>query len=190
MAVNPATQEDYQLPCGREVELIWARLAEIEAGQADEHELTCPYCTQVRAGLLAVRDATAAAIEDDAQPSAGLTGRIMSAVRADVRRRDLLPLASTGAGPLRVSEQAVAAVLRFAADGVPGVRARRCHVTTTAGPDGTVLLTVDLGVAVSYRAFTADALATVRERVAAAATARIGPPVLRLDLTVTDLYDA
>ena len=189
MAMNPTTQ-DYLLPCGRDVETVWERLSDVEAGYADEHELTCPHCSQARAGLLAVRAATEELISDEAEPSAGLTGRIMSAVRADIRRRDLLPLATSQDGPLRISEQAVAAVLRFAADGVPGVRARRCQVSAAAAANGEVALTVELGIAVSYGAFAADALDVVRERVSAAAASRIGTRVDRLDLTVTDLYDA
>ncbi|HEY1916496.1 MAG TPA: Asp23/Gls24 family envelope stress response protein [Streptosporangiaceae bacterium] len=188
MAMNPATQE-YLLPCGRDVETVWERLADVEAGRADEHELACPHCRQARAGLLAVRAATQELISDDAEPSASLTGRIMSAVRADVRRRDLLPLPTAEPGPLRISEQAVAAVLRFAADGVPGVRARRCRVSV-ADTKGEVALTIELAIAVSYGAFAADALDVVRERVIAAAARRIGIRVDRLDLTVTDLYDA
>jgi hypothetical protein len=227
MAVNQ-TAQDHLLPCGRDVETVWERLAEVEAGRADAHELTCDECGQVRAALIAVRAATTELINDESQPSPGLTGRIMSAVRAEVRRRDLLPLPTTEHGPRRVSEQAVAAVLRFAADGVPGVRARRCRVTATpptppsatqatldtpitpatppsatqaAGPAapgeahgaagaGETLLTVELGIAVSYGAFAADALDVVRARVIAAAEGRIGLRVHRLDLTVTDLYDS
>ena len=78
----------------------------------------------------------------------------------------------------------------FAADGVPGVRARRCQVSAAAAANGEVALTVELGIAVSYGAFAADALDVVRERVSAAAASRIGTRVDRLDLTVTDLYDA
>jgi uncharacterized alkaline shock family protein YloU len=189
MAVNPTVQ-DHLLPCGRDVETVWERLSEVEAGRPDEHELGCAECGHARTALIAVRDATVALIDDAQQPSAGLTGRIMSAVRADVRRRDMLPLPTIEPGPLRVSEQAVAAVLRFAADSVPGVRARRCRVSVSAAGDGELLLAVDLGIAVSYGAFAADALAVVRARVSAAAAARIGLRVSRLDLTVTDLYDA
>jgi hypothetical protein len=189
MAVSPMAQ-DHLLPCGRDVETVWERLAEVEAGRLDEHELTCAECGQARAALIAVRDATTELINDESAPSPGLTGRIMSAVRADVRRRDLLPLPTSQPGPLWVSEQAVAAVLRFAADGVPGVRARRCRVTASAAGDGAALLTVELSIAVSYRAFAANALDLVRARVTAAAEGRIGLHVHRMDLTVTDLYDA
>jgi hypothetical protein len=189
MAVNP-TAQDHLLPCGRDVETVWERLADVEAGRADEHELTCDECRQVRAALIAVRDATAELIDDQPEPSPGLTGRIMSAVRAEVRRRDMLPLPTSQPGPLRVSEQAVAAVLRFAADAVPGVRARRCRVTVSAGDGGELLLTVEMGIAVSYRAFAVDALGLVRTRVSAAASGRVGLRLARLDLTVTDLYDA
>jgi uncharacterized alkaline shock family protein YloU len=163
MAMNPATQ-DYLLPCGRDVETVWERLADVGAGLADEHELACPHCRQARAGLLAVRAATEELISDAAEPSASLTGRI--------------------------SEQAVAVVLRFAADSVPGVRARRCRVSASVAANGEVALTVELAIAVSYGAFAADALDVVRERVNAAAESRIGTRVHRLDLTVTDLYDA
>jgi uncharacterized alkaline shock family protein YloU len=189
MAMNPGTQ-GYLLPCGRDVEMIWERLPEAETGVVDEHELSCPYCGQARIGLAAVRDVAAELARDDAEPSPGLTGRIMSAVRADLRRRELLPLAYTDLGPVRISERAVAAVLRFAADSVAGVRARRCRVKMAVTEDNERTLTVEMGIAVSYRAFAAGALSLVRQRVSAAAASRIGSRVIQLDLTVTDLYDA
>jgi hypothetical protein len=185
MAMNE-TAQGYALPCGRDVDTVWDRLTE---GDADEHDLTCPHCRQARESLQALREATRELILDDSEPSRELTGRIMSAVRAEIRRHDLLPLPASDLGPIRVSEQAVAAVLRFAADGVEGVRARHCRVSTGTDEGGNVLLEVDLAIAVSYRGFAGDALILVRERVETAATARIGLRLRRLDLTVLDFYD-
>jgi hypothetical protein len=200
MAVNPETQ-GYLLPCGRDVETVWERLADGEAGRGDEHDLTCPDCGDARASLLVLREVTGELIADTAEPTPHLTGRIMAAVRAEVRRRhDMVPLPTAEPGRVRVSEQAVAAVLRFAADSVAGVRARRCRVhdcrvraADTAGntggsEEGELMLVVELSVAVSYQSFAWRALDLVRERVTAAAVTRIGPRVHRLDLIVEDVY--
>ena len=208
MAVNPETQ-GYLLPCGRDVETVWERLADVEAGHGDEHDLSCPDCRDARASLLTLREVTGELVADSAEPAPHLTGRIMSAVRAEVRRRhDMLPLPTAEPGLVRVSEHAVAAVLRFAADSVTGVRARRCRVhecrVTTANPgddsksgtsgdigggaEGELMLVVELTVAVSYRSFAWRSLDLVRERVTAAAATRIGPRVHRLDLIVEDVY--
>jgi hypothetical protein len=187
MAVNRAN-EDYLLPCGRDVEQVWQRLDEIEAGRADAHELDCPYCRATRESLTMLRGLAQELVEETEEPSLDVTGRIMAAVRAEVRRHDLLPLPTPEPGGVRVSARAVAAVLRFAADGVHGVRARHCRVSTTDADD--LVMTVEMSVAVSYRGFALHALDEVRARVAAAAEAQIGVRLERLDLILDDLYDA
>jgi hypothetical protein len=184
VAVNQTT-EGYELPCGRDVETVWARLDEVDAGRADPHELDCPHCRAAHESLRVLRSLTDVMIADESAPSPGLTGRIMSAVRAEVRRGDLVELPSAEPGGARVSEAAIAAVLRFAADQVPGVRARRCRVNAIDDAPGAI--EVRMTIAVSYRHF-GGALDVIRERVEAAATGRIGVRLVRLDLTVDDVY--
>jgi hypothetical protein len=197
MAVNPETQ-GYLLPCGRDVETVWDRLADVEAGRGDEHDLTCPDCRDARASLIALREVTGELLADTAEPTPHLTGRIMSAIRAEVRRRhDMVPLPTAEPGRVRISEHAVAAVLRFAADSVAGVRARRCRVQDfraraqdTGGEEGEPMLVVELRIAVSYQSFAWRAVDLVRERVTVAAATRIGPRLHRLDLIIEDVYGA
>lgn len=177
MAMNQ-TSSDYLLPCGRDVEQVWEHLDDIDVA----HERTCPHCTTVRESLRLLREATGQLAAEDIEPP-GLTSRIMAAVRAEVRRRDLLPLPTTEPGEVRISDQAVAAVLRFAADTVSGVRARRCKVTRV---DRGVRVVMSL--AARYPEFTAAALDEVRERVTAAAGARIGLRLVELELVLEDLY--
>ena len=181
MAMNQSTS-DYLLPCGRDVEVVWEHLDDVDA----VHELTCPHCTAARQSLQLLREATGELAAEELPPPPGLTGRIMAAVRAEVRRRDLVPLPSMEPGEVRISDQAVAAVLRFAADTVPGVRARRCRVTHVAGTSHDVHVVMSL--AVSYPEFSAGALDEVRDRVVAAAGARIGLRLTELELVLEDLY--
>ncbi|MGW4520989.1 Asp23/Gls24 family envelope stress response protein [Amycolatopsis sp. NPDC004378] len=177
---------DYELPCERDVEQVWERLDAVGAGLADEHELTCPHCRTARESLLALREATAELVAEEDVPPPDLFGRIMSAVRAEVRRGSMVPLPTPEPGLVEVSEQAVAAVLRYAADTVDGVRARRCRVRTVAGG----VVEVDLTLAVSLRNATGgEALSLVRERVTAAAAARVGLTLAKLDLLVDDLFE-
>lgn len=154
-----------------------------------------------------LREVTGELAAEDIAPPRDLTSRIMSAVRAEVRRRDLLALPTPEPGGARISVPAVAAVLRFAADTVEGVRARHCQVSVPQPgdadspdadfPDGEwqdaerqdYAIEVAMEIAVSYRVFTENALGQVRARVTAAAQAGIGLRLARLDLTVTDLYD-
>ncbi|WNV88442.1 Asp23/Gls24 family envelope stress response protein [Umezawaea sp. Da 62-37] len=178
MAMNE-TDQGYLLPCGRDVEAVWDRLDEIDA-----HELECPHCLGARESLRALRAVTEEMARDTSEPSRALFGRIMSAVRAEVRRGDMLPLAAGDLGPLSVSERAIAAVLRFAVDGVAGVRARHCQVTAKVD-----VVNVELRIAVSVDFYVPDVVELVRERVTTAATARVGMRVNRLDVTVEDLYD-
>lgn len=187
MAVNQPTQE-YLLPCGRDVETVWERLDEVENGRANTHDIQCPNCGAVRESLKVLRDLTGVLAADDIEPSRNLTGRIMAAVRSDVRRRNMLALPTDEPGGVRVSEQAVAAVLRFAADTVGGVRARRCRVRQAASD--VLAIEVDMSIAIRAGGFTAAAIEQVRDRVTAAAGARIGVRLARLDLTVEDLYNA
>ncbi|MFF0541273.1 Asp23/Gls24 family envelope stress response protein [Nocardia thailandica] len=185
------TDNDYTLPCGRGVEQIWQHLTDPESGP-DAHERACPDCRAARESLLTLRDATRELIEEPDPPPPDLFGRIMSAVRADVRRGRAVTVDSAEPGSVQVSEQAVAVLLRYAADTVDGVRARSCRVRGVDGDgdDGTDGLAVTMTLAVRHGAHRIEDLVTaVRERVHAAASARIGVRVVRLDIAVTDLYE-
>lgn len=176
----------YDLPCGRSVDALWDRLE-----TPGEHEQTCPHCATARDGLLALRGATRELAREELEPRRDLTARIMAAVRADVRRRgDMLPVRAREPGELEISEQAVAVVLRFAADEVPGIRARRCRVQRLdVDDDGEIVLHAELSLAVAYRQDLSERLAAVRERVDAACAASVGLRLGKLDVVVTDLYD-
>ncbi|MGW4482406.1 Asp23/Gls24 family envelope stress response protein [Amycolatopsis sp. NPDC004368] len=172
----------YELPCGRDLEELWDRLDSVDL---DEHEATCPHCGTARASLLALRAATAELVAEPDPVPPGLVGRIMSAVRAEARRGQMLDLPTPEPGRVEVSEAAVAVVLRYAADSAGDVRARRCRVRTV-GPAVEVELTlaVRLGNVAG-----AETLARVRERVTAAAAARVGLSLAKLDLLVEDVYE-
>ncbi|HVV07748.1 Asp23/Gls24 family envelope stress response protein [Amycolatopsis sp.] len=181
-----AVETSYDLPCGRSLERIWADLDAL-----DEHERTCPHCSTARGSLLALRSATRELAAERAEPRLDLTDRIMAAVRADVRRRgDMLPVRADEPGALEISEQAVAVALRFAADEIGGVRARRCRVQAIShDADGEAVLHAELTVAVEYREDLAEVLETVRQRLTAACAAAVGLRLATLDLVVADLYD-
>ncbi|GAA5109196.1 Asp23/Gls24 family envelope stress response protein [Nocardia iowensis] len=190
MAVNGTTEQDYRLPCGREIEHVWDRLDAVEAGLGDEHEKTCPHCRSARDSLHALRAATKELIDEPEPAPPDLTMRIMSAVRAEARRGRTLSLPTPLPGTVEVSEQAVATVLRYAADSVPGVRARNCRVRSVGlGQDGAAQVEVELAVAIRFGHTTiGDALPIVRERVTAAVDAQIGLTLVALDLIVADIY--
>lgn len=187
MAVN----QDYELPCGRELETVWGRLDEVGTGHADEHELTCVHCRTARESLLALRAATDELITEPDPPPPDLFGRIMSAVRAEVRRGQMVDLGTPEPGGVEISEQAVAVVLRYAADSAGDVRARRVRVRTVGVDDGGASR-VEVELTLSIRLGNddgGDSLARVRELVTAAAAARVGLSLEKLDLLVEDVYE-
>jgi hypothetical protein len=195
MAVSE-TSEDYALPCGQRLEALWESLDAGTAGPPGRHEQDCPHCQTALSGLVALRDATREMAAAPAGAPPRLTGRIMAAVRADKRRARMLPLAGAElepGGQAEISEQAVAVVLRFAADSVGGVRARRCTVRPSdpgEAPDGeSGWVDVELTLVLRYGPSPGgQPLAAVRQAVLAAAEDRIGLRVARCDLFAEDLW--
>lgn len=190
MALKEMTESDYQLPCGRSVEQVWERLDAVEAGRADDHEASCPHCAAARESLHVLRSATRELADEPDPPPPAMVDRIMSAVRAEVRRGRMVSLPTPHPGSIEVSEQAIGAVLRYAADTVPGVRARGCRIEDL-GPDsdGRRLVAVSLSVAVRHGdAAVERVVPLVRDRVRAAASGRIGLSMERLDIAVADIY--
>lgn len=197
MAVSQASG-DYALPCGRQLEALWESMQAGVAGLPGGHERGCPHCLTALSGLTALRDATRALAAEPVAVPPRLTGRIMAAVRADTRRARMLPLPAAGlepGGQAEISERAVAVVLRFAADSVDGVRARRCavrpHPGGGAAGEEPGWVNVELTLAIRYGISPGEeVLAAVRRAVLAAAEARIGLRVARCDLLVEDVWPA
>lgn len=197
MAVSVAS-EDYALPCGRGIEGLWERMEAGTAGSPGTHEQNCPHCRTALAGLSALREAASGLAAEPVAVPPRLTGRIMAAVRAEARRARMLPLPDAGLEPggrAEVSERAVAVVLRFAADSVGGIRARRCTVRPRAAaesPDGQRgWVDVELTLAVRYGTSPGgEVLAAVRRAVLASAESQLGLRVARFDLLVEDIWPA
>jgi hypothetical protein len=182
MAVN-SPGYGHPLPCGRLVESLFD---DVEAGRTDDHTLECAHCVTARRGVENLATATQALAEEPTEPSGGLVERIMQVVRLELRRGESLPLPSVH-GPADIAEHAVAAVLRYAADTVPGVRARSCRITPRA--DHPAVVRVQMSLIVRYGAGPAEhILGEVRRRVSAALTAQVGLEAGGIDLSMVDLW--
>ncbi|MGW6442773.1 Asp23/Gls24 family envelope stress response protein [Lentzea sp. NPDC055074] len=174
---------DYSLPCGRDVEQVWEAV-----DLSDEHMRACPHCLVVQESLLVLRAATDEMAREEIEPPPDLVSRVMSAVRADVRRTEVVPL--PGDGLARISTRAIAALLRYAADGVYGVRARTCRVVEAAeSTSDDPLIEVELHIAITAGKVRHEAFDVVRQRVLTATSARIGVRLARLDLVVSDVLE-
>jgi uncharacterized alkaline shock family protein YloU len=183
MAVK-GVDDGYLLPCGQDAAVLWE---DVTAGELSEHELDCPHCQAASAGFRALQEATGEFSEIDVVLPRDLTDRIMRAVRAERRRDSYLPVARTEFGPIRITTQAAAVVVRFAADQATGVAARSCLVQQLAdGPDG--WCAVQLDVALQYGVDGMAAVARVRELVAAAAGELAGFEAARVDITIVDVW--
>jgi hypothetical protein len=195
MAVSQAS-EDYALPCGTGIDKLWDGMETGTVLRPGSHEESCPHCQTALSGLTALRDAAAGLAAEPVAVPPRLVGRIMAAVRVEVRRTRMLPLPAAElepGGQAESSEQAVAVVLRFAADSIDGVRARRCAVRphdaagSAAGRPG--WLDVELTLAIRYGTSPGgEVLAAVRRAVLASAENQLGLRVARCDLLVEDIW--
>lgn len=178
----------HPLPCGRLVEDLYD---DLDAGRVDPHDTSCEHCATARRSLSQLAQATQALVLDTAGPPPALLDRIMQAVHAELRHGPMLPLpteAGTEMGPADISEQAVAAVLRYAADAIAGVEARSCRVYPVADRPG--LVRVAMSLSLRYRTGPAERLlAEVRSRIATALSGQVGLQPVAVDLEVVDLWD-
>lgn len=175
------TTTEHALPCGRSVEQVWD---DREAGRPGPHPY-CPHCATARASLDRLVDATRVLVDDPAEPGSSLLDRIMAAVRADLTIGDAVALPAP-AGGVDISTHALAAVLRFAVDGVPGVRAQRCRVAVV--PADPYAVDVAMSVSLHFGSGRVQALEEARRRVAVALSSRIGLRLAVLDLEVADVW--
>ncbi|MGV9251539.1 hypothetical protein [Streptomyces sp. NPDC003697] len=176
----PRFPGDEVLPCGRLLSRVWEQ-ARDAAPAADPHTGSCPHCRAAAGGLAAV-DAATGALRAETPPGLdALADRVMDVVRAEVRRGLLLPLADPERD-LRIAEGAAAAVLRQAADTVPGARAATCRIV----PEGAdVRVTMTLAAALDRPL--PDRVRQVRRSVLHSAGQDLGVAVTAVDITVVEV---
>ncbi len=222
MAVS--TDSTTRLGCGRDIDEVWASIEE----PPSPHERQCPYCQQARASLGRLAQAIDARrraddADPDQQPGPQVLTRVMEIARAEIRRGRRLPLDEpVGEGAvsdLSVSEQTVAAVVRRAGDGVPGVEVRRCRVElghlgpTVPGPDDAdpateaalddavdapesyrtsrpARLSVSVQISVSATVAIPVVGELIRQAVRRAVFEEVGMNVVIVDIDVRDVHDA
>jgi hypothetical protein len=181
MEMNPTDETDlHALDCGRTVEEVWD---ELESGTTGAHLAGCPHCQTARASLEQLAEATSLLIDDPVEVPSGILDRIMTAVRADLNLGRTIPLPA-GDAEVELSVHALAAVLRYAVDGVPGVRARQCRITQ----DRPGAVTVWMSVALKFGSGQVDELEEARGRVALALRGQVGLELDALDFEVVDVW--
>lgn len=168
----------HPLACGRTVEDVWD---ELDSGTPSAHLTECPHCRTARASLEQLAEATAFLIEDPVEVPNGLLDRIMTAVRADVNLGRTIPL---GSPDVQLSVPALAAVLRYAVDAVPGIRARQCRIEVVSEH----AVRVSMTVALKFGAGQVRALEAARDQVASALRGQVGYELDRLDFEVVDVW--
>ncbi|MFC0626180.1 hypothetical protein [Kribbella deserti] len=182
MEMNPTQEALHPLPCGRTVEDVWE---DLEADRVTAHALECPHCATARASLDQLTEATRALIDDPAEPPSGFLDKIMTAVRADLVLGRTVPLPHS-VGRVDISTYALASVLRYAVDGVDGIRAHQCRIEDA--PDHPHAVRVWMSVSLRFGSGQVIALEEARRRVAAALPERIGLELASLDFEVMDVW--
>ncbi|WP_026534499.1 hypothetical protein [Arthrobacter sp. H14] len=189
--------ETPRLGCGRRIDDLW----EVIDQPLNPHEKSCPDCQQARVALYNLASVTEAMRQHDPgqaalQPSGRVKETIMMVARAEVRRGRRIQLARTEAGTIHISAHALAALARFAADTLTGVRARRCSIDpfTPAARTGDAVvessdIRITLKVAVSSALSIPPTMEALRERVIAVVSAQVALNSRQIDVIVEDLYD-
>lgn len=192
-------EERPRLGCGRELDDLWASIDDPPTA----HEQSCPDCRQARAALHHLASVTEAMREADPQdpglqPGDRVRNAIMMVARAEVRRGRRAPLRTTTLGTIDISEQALTALIRFAAGTLPGVHARRCTISTSGEGRRTPIAgeAVDVGdiritlkVAVASSVSIPATMVALRERVGTVVQAQTSITMAQIDIVVEDLYD-
>ena len=180
-----ALDHDDVLACGRDLQTIWDSIGE----PPDEHQRSCPTCTDARASVERVQQAANQIREFDRtdesmKPPPKLVESIMRIARSEVRRGRSVVLVHDDSGDVSASEAALAQAVRDTVDGVGGVRAHRvAFVDSAAG----VEVRVKLAMAMGSQATTVSR--RVQQGVHALLDSQLDRPVLRVDVEVEDVYD-
>ncbi len=194
MALN---EDQPRLGCGRIIDDVWASIDQ----PPTLHEQGCPDCRSARLALHHLAEVTGSLRDRDRddpalQPGVRVKEAIMMVARAEIRRSRRTPLATTPLGTIDISEQALSGLIRFAASTLPGVRARRCVITsaqTTPRPTPAAVdaedVRITLTVAVSSQVRIPATMELVRERVGTIVRAQTSITMQQIDIVVEDLYD-
>ncbi|HEY1156391.1 MAG TPA: Asp23/Gls24 family envelope stress response protein [Arthrobacter sp.] len=185
-----------RLGCGRDLDDLWASIDK----EPTAHELTCEDCRAARAALHHLAAVTESMRErdrndPDLQPSARVREAIMMVARAEIRRGRRAPLKTTPLGAIDISEQALNALIRFAATTLPGVHARKCTIgadgarRSPAEPVNANDVRITLRVALSSTVKIPETMALLRERVGTVVQAQTSISMKQIDVIVEDLYD-
>lgn len=197
MTSTVAYEDDGRLGCGRTIAQVWERIDV----PPDEHEATCPDCSDARRSLQHLATSTRELRSRDEQDRLlqvpdGVLDRVLDVARAEVRRGRTLPLRQPApeADPtLTVSEQTVADLVRRVADRDPDVEARRCSVAEledgTRPPGEVAALRVELRLSVAVGAPIPAVTAGLRRQIVEEVADVVGVVVPRVDLIVEDVHD-
>jgi len=181
MAVNLASD---RLPCGQQIDKLWDQLAD---GSPGEHTRSCEHCQSAIAQIRPLLAATSELATEPVRPPAGLSGRVMTAIRAGINPAPRIALPGQTGIRLNISEHAAAAILRAAGDMVDGVRSRSCRLTP-AVPDASIAASLKLTISLRYDMPAPAVAKAVRVAVRAAARAQLGLTVDRIDIEVADVH--
>jgi hypothetical protein len=185
-----------RLGCGRSIDEVWATINQPPTA----HENGCAQCRTARASLAKLAKAARTLRDNDAedaslQPRHAVKDAIMNLARAEVRRGSRLPVYRSEQGGIAISEQAIASVIWFGADALPGVRARRCRIhpdpdtAEDPRPGGTPGILVNLRIAVASGTDIPVTAELLRQRIISMITAHIGLSAGAINISVEDFYD-
>ncbi|MCP2164541.1 anti-sigma factor [Goodfellowiella coeruleoviolacea] len=143
----------------------------------DQHTATCAHCQTALEGLAALHAAARELAAEPVRAPASLLDRVMRVVRTEARDDATVSLvtgpdAVTGPDSGRVSTKAVASVIRFAIDTVPGLRLHARHCQVVEPEDAVDVLDVTVEVLVPAEHHLDDR--GLRDRIETVVNAHVG----------------
>ncbi|QBI52711.1 Asp23/Gls24 family envelope stress response protein [Streptomonospora litoralis] len=179
MAVDPGGRAPL-LPCGTDPEALFEHL---RSGDRTAHERACPHCLAAAAEFGPLVAARGDLADEHVTAPPQLLDDVMRAVRADPRSQRTYRLAGEEAGSTRVRRPVAAAILRGAAEGVPGVAqavVRKIRQETDR---------VDVRVSARFASGAAipETAAELRRALRQAGRDRLGWDIAAVDVDVTDV---
>lgn len=177
-----------QLPCGIDVELLLAQVADGEPPRDPDHQESCPYC---QAAVEALRREWMDVRELSRQPvqlPAGLTARIM------LRIRDLAVLATGSTliggprGETHVSHFAIAQVAQRLAGGVPGIVFASAK-PVPHDPPHPARLSISIRLVVGWSPAITRIAQTLRDLLVRRVPALTGAELAQIDITIRDIAE-
>jgi hypothetical protein len=180
------TGQNERLPCGVALETLLTQIADQHPVEDPAHQDSCPYCQTALRRLQTGWDDLQTVFRQPVTIPEGLTGRIMTQVRALASYIADSLLLGYPRGETRISHTVVGALVQRLAARVPGVvfASARLHPQEPRHPRRVIIA---LRIVVAFGPAIEGVVDAVRENLRRRIPALTGAELDRIDITISDI---